>query len=180
MKLVIRKTFAMSNTHLDKKFSINFSNIDFNSELTLEVLTKELMKAKKPENITIEVLESENISDYQTLKETIDKIKKFGCSVSIDDFGSGHSNYYRLSQLDVDYIKIDGSIIKNLDKDTYSMSVIETIMTFAKKMNYPVVAEYVHSKKILDIIQKYDIEYAQGFYLGKPDVTLVDEIKLGE
>lgn len=171
-RIVVKKTFEMLNKNQDKKFSINVSNIDFTNEITQKVLISELINAKSPQNITLEILESENIQDYILIKDAINKIKKFGCKIAIDDFGSGHSNYYRLSQLDVDYIKIDGSIIKDLDKDTYSLAVIETIMTFAKKMHYPVVAEYVHSKKIYEIIKSYDIEYAQGFYLGKPKEDL--------
>jgi PAS domain S-box-containing protein len=168
MHIVIKKTFEMMHRYEDVRFSINFSNIDFTNEITKKILIEELLKVKRAENLTLEILESENIQDYFIVKETIDQIKKFGCKISIDDFGSGHSNYYRLSQLDVDYIKIDGSIIKNLDKDIYSLAVIETIISFAKKMHYPVVAEYVHSKKILEILKRYEVDFVQGFYLGKP------------
>jgi EAL domain-containing protein (putative c-di-GMP-specific phosphodiesterase class I) len=152
----------------DKRFSVNFSYIDFTNEATMSCLFEELLKCKAPQNLTLEILESENIQDYGIIKEKILQIKKFGCQISIDDFGAGHSNYYRLSQLDVDYIKIDGNIIKNLDKDTFSMQVIQSIVDFAKKSEYPVVAEYVHSEKILDIIRECGIEYAQGYYFAQP------------
>lgn len=168
MRTVIKKTFALMRKNRDKRFSVNFSYIDFTNEATMSCLFEELLKCKAPQNLTLEILESENIQDYGIIKEKILQIKKFGCQISIDDFGAGHSNYYRLSQLDVDYIKIDGNIIKNLDKDTFSMQVIQSIVDFAKKSEYPVVAEYVHSEKILDIIRECGIEYAQGYYFAQP------------
>lgn len=169
MRIVIGQTFELLKAHKEYKFSMNISYLDLSDEKTMGILFSELLACETPENLTFEILESENIIDYDDVKENIQKIKKFGCQIAIDDFGSGHSNFYRLTQLDVDYIKIDGSIIKSLDTDIFSQLIFESIVSFAKKANYPIVAEFVHKKEILDMLHEYRVEYAQGFYLAKPD-----------
>lgn len=168
MLSVIEKVFICLEKHPACRLSINISSLDIMHKPTIDFLISKLSNIQNPQNLSLEILESENIEDYRYFQEVIARIKGFGCFVGIDDFGSGHSNYYRLSKLDVDYLKIDGSIIKNLHEDSYSQVALDTIMTFAKEMKFPVVAEHVHSKEVLEKVKDYGIQYAQGFYLAKP------------
>ena len=71
-------------------------------------------------------------------------------------------------------MKIDGSLIKNIDKDKNARLVVETIIVFARKLGKRIVAEYVHSKEVLKVVQELDIDYAQGYYLGKPEAEIVE------
>jgi c-di-GMP phosphodiesterase len=95
-----------------------------------------------------------------------------GCRIAIDDFGSGYSNFEYLLQLNIDYIKIDGSLIRNLDIDKNAQVVVETIVDFAKKLNITVVAEYVHNEAIYEKVKELNIDRSQGFFLAEPKATL--------
>ena len=98
----------------------------------------------------------------------ITEIKRFGCKVSIDDFGSGYSNYFRILELDVNNIKIDGNIIRRIVKDKNALAVTQTIVEFANKQDYNVIAEHVSEPEIYDKVKELGIKYIQGFILAKP------------
>jgi len=121
------------------------------------------------QRITFEILESESIHDYSVIKNFVKDVKALGAKVAIDDFGSGYSNFEHILNLDIDYLKIDGSLIKNLDKDDTKMElIIETIVSFSKKTNIETIAEFVHSKKVYEKVKKLNLNYSQGFYFSEP------------
>ena len=95
-------------------------------------------------------------------------MKQYGAKISIDDFGTGYSNFDYLMKLKVDYIKIDGSMIRDIDKDKNSQIITQTIVEFAKKMNIQTIAEFVYSKNVFEKIRKLNVDYAQGYYFGEP------------
>ena len=115
-----------------------------------------------------ELVESEGIESFDDVKLFIDEIKTFGCKIAIDDFGTGYSNFEYLLKLEADIIKIDGSLIKNIDTDINNYNVVESIVSFAKKNNIKIVAEFVSSQKIQDKIILLDIEYSQGYLISEP------------
>lgn len=165
---VINITFDLLEKYPNKQFSINLSSSDMSNSNIRKIFIEKLKICRNPTNLYVEILESESIDNYDTILPFIKEIKSLGCKLSIDDFGSGYSNYYRMLEFDVDVLKIDGSIIKLLPKDKNAKVVMETIVNFAKKMNYEIVAEFISDKNILNEVKKYDVDYGQGFYLGKP------------
>ncbi|MFW5989869.1 MAG: EAL domain-containing protein, partial [Campylobacterales bacterium] len=116
----------------------------------------------------MEITESEGIEEFDEVIKFIDETKKRGAKVSIDDFGTGYSNFEYLLKLNIDYIKIDGSLIKNIDSDDNSRFIVQTIVDFARKIGVKTVAEFVYSKAIFDIVKSMGIDYAQGYYFGQP------------
>ncbi|MCX6076823.1 MAG: EAL domain-containing protein [Campylobacterales bacterium] len=118
--------------------------------------------------LTFELLESEEIKDFPALKEFIQKVKSFGVLIAIDDFGSGYSNYNYLLELDVDILKIDGSLIKNIDKSENNQLVVKSIVEFAKLADIKTVAEFVSSAEIEKVITELGIDYGQGYYYSEP------------
>jgi EAL domain-containing protein (putative c-di-GMP-specific phosphodiesterase class I) len=118
--------------------------------------------------ITLEILESEEIYDYEVVKQFIKEVRRFGCKVAIDDFGSGYSNFENILALDIDIIKIDGTLIHRIDHDSHAELIVRTIVAFAKEAGFKTVAEYVHSDSILKMAEAIGIDYAQGYYIGKP------------
>ncbi len=118
--------------------------------------------------IILELVESEGIEDVLEVRSFLQKAHEKGCLLAIDDFGSGYSNFEYLLRLSVDFIKIDGSLIKNIDKDATAYATVKTISTFAKNLGIEVVAEFVHSADVLEKIKELPIDYAQGFYLHEP------------
>ncbi len=98
----------------------------------------------------------------------IDDVKKLGVKIAIDDFGAGYSNFERLVNYQPDILKIDGCLIRDIETNSYSLSVVKTIVAFAKEQNIQIVAEFVENENIFDILNNLGIEYSQGYHFGKP------------
>ncbi|MCK5662706.1 MAG: EAL domain-containing protein, partial [Thiotrichaceae bacterium] len=110
--------------------------------------------------------------NYHQVADFIKQIKKMGCRVAIDDFGTGYSNFTHLIHLNVDYLKIDGSIIQNMIEDRNAEIVAKTIVDFASQLGIETIAEFVDSQIILDKVTELGIDYSQGSFLGKPERKL--------
>jgi len=149
--------------------SLNISIDDIENEKTVQMLYSMFDEFKYNHLLTIELLETEDFKDYETVYNFCTKIRSYGIKIALDDFGAGYSNFSHILNLPIDYIKIDASLISNIDRDTHSQIMVETIVGLATKLNIKTIAEFVSSKEILDIVKKLDIDYAQGYYIGKPE-----------
>lgn len=154
-----------------KNITINLSFKDILNYEFIDYLDNVLEKLKFEDRnrLVFEILESENLSDYDFLEEFVLKYKKLGVKIAIDDFGSGYSNFIRIIRLKPDYLKIDGSLIKNIDKDNNSYEIVKSIIAFSKTLNIKTIAEYVHSEEIFNLLLELDVDEFQGYYFGKPD-----------
>ena len=153
----------------DYVFSINLSSSDMANTSVRELFNARLKKCKAPNRLTIEVLETEDIDQkMDDVLKFLNEVRNKGCHVAIDDFGSGFANISTILQLNIDYIKIDGSIIKRLPYDENSRAFLSMLSNFAASANYTMVAEFVSSQDILDQVKTLGIQYAQGYLLGKP------------
>lgn len=168
-KKVVKKAFETFKD-ASYSFSINLSVMDILNVDIAEYIFEQLEAyGECRRRVIFELLESEGIENYTEVFRFIEKVKGFGCSVAIDDFGSGYSNFIHLVQLNVDIIKIDGSLIRNLDTNPNALLVVETIVSFAKKLGVPTVAEFVHSQAIYDIVRSLGVDYSQGYYFAQPE-----------
>ncbi len=149
-------------------FSINLSMDDILDSNTVAFIKERIKFYKVEKRITFEILESVGIEDYPEILQFIEDMKQEGCQFSIDDFGSGYSNFDHLLRLKIDYIKIDGSLIRNLHTDSNAISIIQAIVYFAKKRNLICIAEFVHNAEVYEIVKELGIERSQGFHLGEP------------
>ncbi len=156
----------------DENFSINLSVDDIKDLETVDFILKTIKETNTSRRVTFEILESEGIENYQEVISFINQIKSLGARIAIDDFGTGYSNFEHLLRLDVDYIKIDGSLIKNIVTDDKHRLIVETIVSFARRIGIKTVAEFVSDEKILQTIKEIGISCAQGYHIGKPE-TLV-------
>ncbi|ABM03036.1 diguanylate cyclase/phosphodiesterase with PAS/PAC sensor(s) [Psychromonas ingrahamii 37] len=169
--IMIRKSFEkFADNNYD--FSINFTLQDIQSVKVVSMLMDYLELYQCGSRLIIEIVESEGIENFDEVLVFIKKIKKQGCKVAIDDFGSGYSNFNYLSKLDVDYIKIDGSLIQNIDNDPAQLATVESILHFAKKVNIKTIAEFVETENIYDILNDLGVDYSQGYYFSKPQKGL--------
>ncbi|MFA6138244.1 MAG: EAL domain-containing protein [Sulfurimonas sp.] len=166
-KIMIEKTFEKFK-HLPYSVSINLSVDDIVNKDVYKFIMDKLKNSPISKNIVFEIIESEGIENFDQVLEFINSVKSYGAKISIDDFGTGYSNFEYLMKLKVDYIKIDGSMIKNIDTDKNSQMITQTIVEFAKKMNIKTVAEFVHSKDVFDKIAELGVDYTQGYYFGAP------------
>ena len=167
-KQLIKKCFEHLTEDPNLVLSINLSSRDMIdgdvSALVLNLLNKHNVAGR----IVFEIVEDEELKSAERVSVFVERAKSMGAMIAIDDFGSGYSNYYRILELDIDNIKIDGSIIKKLPTDENARVLVETIVSFARRQGYKIVAEFVSNEEILEYIKKFGISYAQGFLLGKP------------
>jgi PAS domain S-box-containing protein/diguanylate cyclase (GGDEF)-like protein len=159
-----------SNVFRDRHetFSINFSIEDLLNEDTIDYLLNKVNEYKLNNRVIVEILESEGIDNYIAVIDIIEKLKMNGIRIAIDDFGSGYSNFSYLVSLDIDILKIDGSLIKDIDTNKSGQSIVKSIINFTKELGIKTVAEFVCSKEIYDLLKEMDIDYFQGYYISKP------------
>ncbi len=148
--------------------SLNMSLTDIENSRTMVYFFELLDQFKFNELLTIELLETEDFKDYELVHDFCLKVRSYGVKVALDDFGSGYSNFSHILQLPIDYIKIDSSLISNIDRNHNSRMMVETIVELAHKLNILTIAEFVSSGEILAVVRDIGVDYAQGFYLGKP------------
>lgn len=166
-KIVALKAFEHFKD-CDCKFSINLSVDDLMDKSTVDFICGLLEDYNIHDRVIFEILETEKIGESPEITNFINFIKKLGCKIAIDDFGAGYSNFEYILRLNVDYIKLDSSLIKNIADDRNSQIIVETIVNFTKKLNIETIAEYVHSKNVYDKVKELNIDYSQGYYLGEP------------
>jgi len=169
-KLVLKQVFTDLHQNSEIEISVNLDLDDLYNADMMKLISKNLYRNKKIANrLTFEILEYNEISDYGQVALIFQQLKTFGSKIAIDDFGSGYANYVYLIKLDVDILKIDGSLIQELLHDPERTKImLESIKYLAEMYHYDVVAEFVSSKEIYEIVKDLEIEYAQGYYLGKP------------
>ncbi|MBU1659377.1 EAL domain-containing protein [bacterium] len=170
-KIIVTQAFEKFSDS-EYELSINLSIEDI---MTYDVSSWifDLAKKKNIQNrLVIELVESEGIESFEEIAQFIKQAKENGIKIAIDDFGTGYSNFEYLFKLNADYLKIDGSLISEIDKNEKLCSVVEVIVAFAKKNDIKVIGEFVSTKKIFEKTQFLDINYAQGYYLGMPSDEL--------
>jgi len=166
-RIMLNKVFKKFK-NLPYAVTINISVQDILNEMVYKTIIEKLQEYKLGERIVFELIESEGIENFEAVSDFIKEVKSYGAKIAIDDFGTGYSNFEYLMKLKVDYIKIDASMIKDIDTNVKSQLVTQTILEFAKKMNIETVAEYIHSQNVYNMVKKIGIDYSQGYFFGEP------------
>jgi diguanylate cyclase (GGDEF)-like protein len=170
-KTIIDRSFeAFKDNHYG--FTINLSIDDVMSSEIFDFIINKLKNSEASKRVIFEIVESEAIVDFTKVSKFINEAKRYGARVAIDDFGDGYSNFSYLIKMDVDFIKIDGSLIENIDTDKSSLLVVQTIVDFAKKLGIKTIAEYVHSSTVSDKVKELGIDYSQGYYIDRPSLNI--------
>ncbi len=160
-----------------KKYKIHVSiNLDYNDILNTKLknlIIENIKNSDIGKYLTIEILESKKISNYYVVNEFINSLKEYNVQIAVDDFGTGFSNYEHILNINTDYIKLDGSLVKKLGESMY-YNLVKSIVQFCKEQNIKVVAEFVSDLKIQRYVKSLDIDYSQGYYISKPQT--IDKI----
>lgn len=173
-KLYLSLSRSMIKSSLEQLESLKFPitiNISIEDMLDKKVssfILRNLNYTKNGHLITFEIVESEEIKNHIKVVNFIKKVKFLGCKIAIDDFGSGYSNFEQLLKLDIDYLKIDASLIKDIDTNRDSEIMTKSIISFAKEMGLKTIAEFVSTQAVFDKVKLLGVDYAQGYYIGKP------------
>ncbi|MDP3265656.1 MAG: EAL domain-containing protein [Sulfuricurvum sp.] len=164
---VIYQACSLFSTR-SESFSINLSDSDIRDPYTVQEIIKTIIKTETASRIVFEILESEGIENYEEVASFINQVKSLGAKISIDDFGTGYSNFENVLKLNVDYIKIDGSLIQGITANSRHNIIVDSIVDFAHKIGAQTVAEFVSDEAIYEAVKKHGIDHAQGYYTGKP------------
>jgi len=166
-KIMIKKSFEAFKDRKET-ISINFSFKDIENEEIIEYLISNIKQYDMYSRVIIELLESENINNFENVQKFIDKIKEYGVKIAIDDFGTGYSNFIYLAKMKPDFIKIDGSLIKHIDKDHQSFIITKHINNFAKELGCKTIAEFVHNKNVCNKVTELNVDGFQGYFVEEP------------
>ena len=155
------------------KVSVNIGDIELSHPNLMEFIKKTINFFNVDvSKISLEILEYNSISEYLHVRDKILALHDIGFSIVIDDFGTRCSNFSQIENLPISILKIDGQYIKDLDTCENSRVVTETILRYAQKKGLKVVAEFVHSKEIYDIVKEIGVNYVQGYHLSEPKPSL--------
>ncbi|WP_457642435.1 EAL domain-containing protein [Persephonella sp.] len=157
-----------------KKISINVEITDILRKNFIDYTIQKIRRSGiPPKNIIFELTESEDMNRmFKDVQKILNILKEEGFYISIDDFGSGYSNFSYLTELPIDIIKIDGSLIKKINKQTKNLLIVKSIISMAKLLGVKTVAEFVDSKEIYKIVENLGVDYVQGFYIEKPKFNI--------
>ena len=172
-RTMITKTFEYMK---DKncEFSINLSSIDIENPKLLTFLFDKLKEYKNYDRVIVELLEDEVINKFDEVLNFIKELKLLGVRVAIDDYGSGYSNLERIFQFEPDFIKIDGSIIKDIVTDKTKQAITKSAVFLAKEIGVKTVGEFVADKEIFDKVQEFNVDFLQGYYISEPKLSITD------
>jgi len=172
----IEQHLAFQAQGYNVKLAINLSGHSMNDMKILPHIERLLnLPNVKPELIIFEITETSAVSNFSAAQALIEKIKALGCCFALDDFGVGFSSFYYLKSLPVDYVKIDGSFVKNMDNCEEDRIFVRVLTEVSQAFGKKIIAEFVENKEILDLLAEQGVDYAQGYYISKP---LRDPLKL--
>jgi diguanylate cyclase (GGDEF)-like protein len=169
-KLVFKDIFATLKKYPHIHISANMHLDDlYNTDMMSMIIEQLFYHKEYAPRLTFEILEDKNIFDYQRVNEIFMHLKAYGSKIAIDDFGSGYANFNYLVKLDVDIVKIDSTLIKELKiQPQKSILVLKAIKQLANELGCEVIAEFVSDEEVYNYMLDIGIEYSQGYYLGEP------------
>jgi len=176
---VIRRAIRLLAGHRlagrELKLAVNVSGKALADADLLPMIQDELSRAGvNPRNLSLEITESTAITNIHLAEKFVDTLRNLGCQVGLDDFGVGFASFYHLKSLAVDYLKIDGSFIRDLPRDTVDQHLVKAIVAIARGLGKETIAEFVSDAETVQLLREYGVDCAQGFHIGAdagPDIV---------
>ncbi len=171
---VIRSVFEWLSNHKNDLASLPVMSINLSGQSVTDELFRVFIQEQfsifdiEPSNICFEITETAAMHNLDMAKEFIHDLKALGCQFSLDDFGSGHASYSQLKHLTVDYLKIDGSLVKDILDDAIDFSIVKSINDVGHILNMKTIAEFVENQGIADKLSNIKVDYLQGYGIAKP------------
>jgi len=147
----------------------NISGKALSDRTLLEAIRRDLVSAQvDPARLVLEVTETAAISNLFEAQEFVQELKEIGCRFALDDFGVGFSSFYQLKHLPVDFLKIDGTFIKELRSSEVDQHLVKAIVELAHALGKETIAEFVGDGAALTLLRTFGVDYAQGYHIGRP------------
>lgn len=164
----------LGSVRADLCFNINLSGLAFQDQLLLPYICERLHETGvDPRRITFEITETAAIANIGSTQEMVAQLRALGCQFALDDFGAGFASYSYLKQLQVDVLKIDGAFIRNLATDGTDQILVRSMVDIARRLGKRTIAEFVGDQPTLDLLAEYGVDYAQGYFIGKPSSSIL-------
>ena len=174
---VVENTFATIRGALDRgvtvpwgRTSINLSGVSLSDDTLCDAIAESLARHRlDPRRFCFEVTETAAMADFDRALTMMDSLRRLGCKLALDDFGVGLSSFAYLKQIKLDYLKIDGLFVKDLEAQPVDRAVVESITHVARVHGLGTIAEYVRSPGVRDIVAAVGVDMAQGFAVHRPE-----------
>ena len=160
--------------------SLNASKLFLKQENLIEFIKSELEKYNvESKYIKMEVAEDEIIDDFEYTIALLDKLRNIGIEIYLDDFGVGYSSFSHIKKLPIDVIKLDRSLIIDIESNIKSQEIVKTLINMAHNMNVGIICEGIEENEQVNILRNFNCDNIQGYYFGKPvtKVHYIDEMK---
>lgn len=173
LDLAFEKLRVLHKQSSPLKLSVNFSGKAFNNAPLIKHLKEQLSQHDFDANkLILEVTETTAVANLSTAVQLMNDIKKTGAQFALDDFGVGYASFFYLRQLPVDYVKIDGTFIQQLGQDPEDQVFVKAISEITKLSGKKTIAEFVEDQVTLELLEKFKIDYAQGYHIAKPSAEI--------
>jgi len=182
---VVRRVFdkmteLKTRGHLvpEQRFSINLSGSTINDPGFHDYVDT-LLKSSgiNAANVCFEITESSAVTNFAGANRFLQDMRNLGCRIMLDDFGSGLSSFTYLKMLPIDYLKIDGALIRDIAANPFDLAILRAIQDVARAIHVPVIAEHVQCQSVLDKLRSIGVEYAQGYFLHEPEPWVGAELQ---
>lgn len=175
-RLVLARVAALLGSRADgPRVAINLSALSVTDPAMLTHVERCLRReAADPSRLVIEITETAAISDMDRARSFCLGVAALGCDVALDDFGAGYGSFHYLTRLPFDYLKIDGSFVRELTVSRNDQLVVQALVGLARGMGVRTIAEYVTDRSTLELLRRYGVDYAQGYELGRPHPRIRD------
>jgi diguanylate cyclase (GGDEF)-like protein/PAS domain S-box-containing protein len=151
-------------------YSLNLSGNSLNDDELPEYIQQKINEFQiKTGQICFEITETAAVFNLEKASRMIRLLKKLGCRFSLDDFGSGLSSFGYLKNLPVDFLKIDGSFVKDMNIDPMNRAIVEAIHQVGHSLSIRTIAEFVENQDIADMLHAIGVDFAQGYHFNKPE-----------
>ncbi len=173
LKSSIKKQAELLRQGYDIKLAINLSGKAFDDPELTNIVQQTIQENNaRAENLIFEITETAAVTDIVSAEKIMAEIQSLGCQFALDDFGVGFSSFYYLRELPVEYVKIDGSFIHELPANTDNQILVKALSEVAIGFNKLTVAEFVDSLQTLNILSEAKVNFAQGYFIGKPSENI--------
>lgn len=176
LKQGIYKQAELDANGSEISLSINLSGYAIDDKQLFPLLKKLLDESKvNPKHLNFELTETAAVADIIQAKQLMLQLNQLGCRFSLDDFGTGFASFRYMRELPVDFVKIDGSFITNLAENPDDQLFVKALVDVARGMGKKTIAEFVENSETLALLHTFGVDYAQGYYIGKPQANFLDK-----
>ena len=169
--------YIAANADGDDCYAINLSGASLGDERLIAFIHERVKQCVKPARLCFEITETSAISNLTQVGDIIRELRQLGCRFSLDDFGTGMASFDYLRSLPVDFLKIDGSFIKDIVDNPISLAMVRAVNDIAHLMGMRTVAEFVENQETAALLRGIEIDYLQGFAFGRPQLFMAADIE---